>query len=200
MKHKQPEIILASGSPRRKTLFETIGMPFSVIPSGIDESYDENLTPQQVVELLARKKVEAKAKDHPKAFIVGCDTMVWHNNTLIGKPIDEADALRILSTLSGTKHSIFTGLAVYSPLTKKIISEVGESEVTMKSLTEKEMKDYIATGESADKAGAYSIEGSSQQFIENVDGSLDVVLGLSVSRTKALLIESGLKIPKLHIL
>ena len=186
-------IILASGSPRRRELLSQIGLEFTVITSEADE-HTSIKEPARYVEYLSSVKAEAvhdmlqnvlTDKDNDiKAgsyVIIGADTIVSHKEHILTKPVDEADAYRILKELSGDCHQVYTGVTLlYGDGSSKSFSN--RTDVYCYELTDKEIHDYITTGEPMDKAGAYGIQGSFAAFIKGIDGDYNNVVGLPVSR------------------
>ena len=172
------EIILASQSPRRRELLERMGIRnFRVVSADIDEREEEQLPPEQLVCRLALRKAEAVAEKAPKgAVIIAADTVVSLDGTVLGKPGDKLEAFKMLSTLSGNRHQVYTGLCVIWDGDKRTEYEV--TDVTFRELGEKEIEDYIATGEPMDKAGAYGIQDQAAIFVEAMDGDYYNVMGL----------------------
>ena len=164
------EIILASQSPRRRELLERMGIRnFRVVSADIDEREEEQLPPEQLVCRLALRKAEAVAEKAPKgAVIIAADTVVSLDGTVLGKPGDKLEAFKMLSTLSGNRHQVYTGLCVIWDGDKRTEYEV--TDVTFRELGEKEIEDYIATGEPMDKAGAYGIQGYGALLVERIEG------------------------------
>ena len=172
-------LYLASKSPRRRELIAKLDIPFEVCPANADESLPEGIAPMAAVELLARRKCEAGAKGKaPEDFVVGADTLVFLEGEPLGKPIDADDAFRMLMRLSGTVHSVCTGVAVWHD--GVILSSARETLVTFRSLTEKEVLRYVKTGEPMDKAGAYGIQGKGGKLVASYKGGFDNVIGLPV--------------------
>ena len=179
------EVILASKSPRRRELLGHITENFRVLVREVDESLPDGVHPREGVELLAVKKGEAVAKEHPSAVVISSDTLVELDGAALGKPCDEDDAARILRILSGVTHNVHTGVAVH--YRGKVYSGVASSGVTFKPLTDVEIREYINTGEPMDKAGAYGIQGLGGKFVLQYDGDFDTIMGLSVSLTRELI-------------
>lgn len=172
------KIILASGSPRRKALMEKIGLPFEIDPADIDERAFEEKSAKKSAEVLAIKKAEEVAERHPNSLIIGSDLVVAYEDQQIGKPIDAADAKKILQLLRGKKHQVMTGVAVLNTENGKMASAVDTADITMKNYSDKEIDDYIATGEPMDKGGAYACQGLGEKLIEKLSGDIEVVIGL----------------------
>jgi len=185
------EIILASGSPRRKELMEIMGLPFTVLTSSADESVEEGLPPYFVVEQLSLLKASCVAKDVQKtereALVIGADTVVVFENNIVTKPKDAMDAKRILSMLSGKWHSVLTGVTVMHTKTAKSETFYTESRVHFLPLTEAQIEAYVNTGEPLDKAGAYGIQGKGGLFIDKIDGDYFNIVGLPISKLNTVL-------------
>lgn len=173
-------LILASKSPRRKELLSLITTDFEIIPAQGEENADPALSPDMFVQELAKQKALEIAASHPDDIVIGSDTVVAVNGEILGKPKDSGDAYRMLSLLSGTSHSVFTGAAVVK--NGEIHSFTEETKVKFFPLSEKEIKDYIATGEPFDKAGAYGIQDIGALLVEGIDGDYYNVMGLPVGR------------------
>ena len=171
------EVILASQSPRRQELLQRLVPSFSVQPADIDESMNPEMTPEQAVCDLARRKAQAIAQSHPLSLVIAADTSVVCD-TIFGKPEDEADAARMLRSLSGRAHQVMTAVSVAGDGREK--TEVSVTDVHFRPMSETEIADYIATGEPMDKAGAYGIQGYGSLFIERIEGDYYGVMGLPV--------------------
>ena len=187
-------IILASASPRRRELLEKLGIPELLIrPAQGEEHMPETDDPAQIVRALSRQKAEEVAYiSQPGDVIVAADTIVWLSGEALGKPKDEADAKAMLRRLSGRTHSVFTGVCVISG--DQIISEAEESLVRFRSLTEKEIASYVASGEPMDKAGAYGAQGLAGLFVERIEGSFSNVMGLPLCRLGNMLKKVGVEL------
>ncbi len=180
MKGFEIMLILASKSPRRKELLSLITTDFEIIPAQGEENADPALSPDMFVQELAKQKALEIAASRPDDIVIGSDTVVAVNGEILGKPKDSGDAYRMLSLLSGTSHSVFTGAAIVK--NGEIHSFTEETKVKFFSLSEKEIKDYIATGEPFDKAGAYGIQDIGALLVEGIDGDYYNVMGLPVGR------------------
>jgi septum formation protein len=201
------QIILASGSPRRKELLEQMGMEFEVCPAQGEEHITTEVPREAVVELSRQKAEEVAAgmlgwiergcpfpgKNQPGGataplddmLVIGADTVVVYQNKILGKPEDEADAARMLSMLSGNTHEVYTGVTlVFIDKTGRTgeYSFYEKTNVTVYPMTEREIADYIATGDSQDKAGAYGIQGHFAVHIKQIEGDYYNVVGLPVGR------------------
>lgn len=173
-------LILASKSPRRKELLSFITTGFEINPAVGEENADPALSPDMFVQELAKQKALEIAASHPDDIVIGSDTVVAAKGEILGKPADADDAYRMLSMLSGTSHSVFTGVAVVK--NGEIHSFTEETKVKFFNLSEKEIEDYIATGEPFDKAGAYGIQELGALLVEGIDGDYYNVMGLPVGR------------------
>ncbi|MBP2633263.1 MAG: Septum formation protein Maf [Firmicutes bacterium] len=186
-------IILASSSPRRKELLTQIGCNFKVVPSEAEEDNSKALPPEQIV----INNAVAKAKDVADKLtgndvIIGADTIVVMQGEVYGKPINLADAKRMLSSLSGNVHTVYTGIAVIKNHT--IWREFEKTAVKLSELTSEEIDQYIATGEPMDKAGGYAIQGIATIFIEEIHGCYTNVVGLPLNKLANLCKKAGIKL------
>lgn len=171
------QIILASGSPRRKELLQYIVPEFDVIPSDIEEIASG--TPAEQVVKLAKDKATDIAAKHPDAIVIGSDTLVAIGDTIFGKPASKRDAAEMLGELSGETHQVYTGVAVICG--QHTETAYGVTDVTFNKMTPDEIDKYIATGEPMDKAGAYGIQAYGGKFIQKIDGCYFNVMGLPQS-------------------
>ncbi|MBQ6002347.1 MAG: septum formation inhibitor Maf [Synergistaceae bacterium] len=178
-------MILCSGSPRRKSLLESIGVKFETYRPEVDEAYNPPETPAEYCLRLARKKCEAGALKYPDDVIISADTIVVIDGKILGKPSDREDAVRMLASLSGREHTVITGLAVYSG--GIIHSEAVNTLVKFRPLTKAEIISYVNTGESDDKAGGYAIQGKGSLLIEGIRGDYYNVMGLPLCTLYAIL-------------
>jgi septum formation protein len=184
-------VVLASQSPRRRELLTLVGIAHEVRPADIDESYLPGETPRAHAERLARGKAEKIAKELPDAVTVGSDTIVVVDGDVLGKPADEAEAVRMLRRLSGRAHRVIT--AVAASWNGTLRSDVEEVDVTFRVLTDAEIAAYVATREPMDKAGAYGIQGFGATIVTRIDGDYFAVMGLPVNRLVRLLETMGLR-------
>ena len=183
MIRKKTKIILASNSPRRKKLLKQLNLNFEILRIEIDESVKDGEKPIRLVKRLANEKLE-KAKEKVKeGIIITADTIVVLNGKVINKPVDGKDAERILKSLSGKTHAVFTGFAVYNLKIGKKILDYEKTFVTFRKMTLKEIKDYIATGSPMDKAGAYGIQDDfGAVFVKKINGCYYNVVGLPLMK------------------
>ncbi len=173
------QIVLASASPRRKEIFSMFGLSPEICVSSVDETYDEGLSPDEVVKTLSHKKGEAVAEKFPDAMVVSADTVVAFKGDVLGKPRDERDAVNMLKNLSGSTHDVWTGYTVF--YNGKSVTRAVLTKVCFKSLTESEILSYVKTGEPLDKAGSYGAQGKASVFVEKIDGDFFNVVGFPLS-------------------
>lgn len=174
-------IILASGSPRRRELLGLIVPEYECVVSGCEEFVPEGTPAERVPALLAEQKAAAVMKMHPDDTVIGSDTVVVLDGEIFGKPKDEADAERMLKTLSGRKHFVYTGVAVAE---KGVLrSFVQKTEVEFYPLSDETIEKYIVTGEPMDKAGAYGIQGKGSVLVKGIVGDYFNVMGFPVAET-----------------
>ena len=178
------EIILASASPRRKSLLENIGVKFGVVIADCDETISSDLLPHEAVMILSLKKAAAASLHFEKQnkIIIGADTVVVLDGEVLTKPKDEDDAYLMLKKLSGKTHSVMTGISVMRTTDSKCETVFEETKVSFKEMTDEEIRSYIKTKEPLDKAGSYGIQGIGSMFIEKIEGDYFNVVGLPVSR------------------
>jgi len=201
-------LVLASASPRRQELLHNAGIAFIAEPADVDETPRAGEPASVCAERLAREKALKLSRKHPQALVLGADTVVVVDEEILNKPVDADDALRMLSLLSGRVHQVITGVCLVKPVAGEqfasvsrpspaggrsfayevLISEQRElriaSEttlVTMEKISEQEIREYIATGEPMDKAGAYAIQGRASRWIPRIEGDYSNVVGLPVA-------------------
>lgn len=174
-----PKIILASASPRRAEILQTIGWPFDALAVRIDESRREDEGAANYVQRLAREKAETAAARTVGLNVVGADTTVVIDDQILEKPIDANDARRMLALLSGHWHKVLTGIAVVDRRSETRVA-YQETEVKFATMSDDEIEWYVAGGEPMDKAGAYAIQGQGARFIEGIRGDYFNVVGLPV--------------------
>ena len=189
-------IVLASGSPRRQELLQRIGITdFDVRVPEADETYPPGLSPQEVVTTISRKKADAAALlCTPEEIVITADTMVFLDDQRLGKPTDEADALRMLTDLQGRHHTVCTGVTVRQG--SHSVTECETTEVRFRSASQEELLAYIATKEPMDKAGSYGIQGKGALLVEEIHGDFFNVMGLPVLRLSRILEQFGVSLLK----
>ncbi len=176
------KIILASASPRRQELLRYITPEFEVKPADVDETLPEGVPAEESAEFLAVRKAVYVAQLCPESVVIGSDTVVIAEGEILGKPADEADAERMLKMLSGKVHKVVTGVCI--AYGKKTFSFSEATDVKFYKLTDEEIREYIATGDPMDKAGAYGIQSDGCVLVEKIDGDFFAVMGLPVARLK----------------
>lgn len=178
MKH----IVLASGSPRRRELLSQIGLDYEVVTSDADENIKE-MEPEDYVRELASAKAQSVLEgymDNNDIIVIGADTIVYHKGSILTKPKDEEDAFRILKSLSGEVHQVYTGVNLCS--LHKNVSFYEKTDVWVYDMTDEQIREYISTGEPMDKAGAYGIQGRFAAYIKGIEGDYNNVVGLPVAK------------------
>jgi nucleoside triphosphate pyrophosphatase len=186
-----PRVILASQSPRRRELLDLIGIAHEVRPADIDETLLPGEQPSAYAERLAREKAAAIAQQEPDAIVIGSDTIVVVDGDVLGKPLDDAEAKRMLRRLADRSHVVMTAVAVaWRGETRSAVEQVG---VDFHPLTDVEIDAYVATREPMDKAGAYGIQGYGAAIVARVDGDYFAVMGLPVQRVVRMLRELGVR-------
>lgn len=178
----QRPLVLASKSPRRRALFELIGLTFLVDPADVDEDVPDGLPPVQVAEKIAQEKATATAKRHASAIVVGADTIVVLDEQVLGKPANADDAERMLRSLSGRTHDVYTGFAILGMPENRLVTAVECTKVHFRTLGEAEIREYVATGHPLDKAGAYGIQDQSAVFVDRIEGCFYNVMGFPLAR------------------
>ena len=184
-----PRFLLASQSPRRKELLARAGYAFEVIVSAVDETLPQGATPGEAVELLARRKAKAVSDQYPGAVVLGCDTVVALEGLILGKPADESEAKAMLRRLSGSTHTVFSGVCVTDGTRETVFHSA--TDVTFYPLSDDTIAAYVATGEPMDKAGAYGIQGIGCVLVERISGDYSNVVGLPLSESVHVLASFG---------
>ncbi len=212
-------LVLASASPRRQELLRNAGISFIVQPADIDETPRTAEAPREYAERLAREKALAVWRLRQQDVVLGADTIVVADEMILGKPVDAVDAARMLRLLSGRAHRVITGVCVVEavaggqlPVTKVAVAQADSRRssyeilttenrelrtgsettlVTMNELSDEEIREYVATGEPMDKAGAYAIQGMASRWIPRIEGDYSNVVGLPVALVYAMLRERG---------
>jgi septum formation protein len=180
MPERETKIILASSSPRRADLLETIGVSFELAPSQIHERPHTDEAPADYIIRLARAKVIDVARKHEAGLVIGADTIVVLDGKILGKPQDDEDAERMLRQLSGRWHAVMTGVALLDVATRREVADYDKTLVRFAQLTDREVEWYIKTGEPMDKAGAYGIQARGAMFVDEIAGNYHNVVGLPI--------------------
>jgi septum formation protein len=191
-------LILASSSPRRQELIRTFQLPVRIEVSHVDESYAPLTAPAEIVEALALRKanavVNSNIAESLDGIVIGSDTIVVFNNQILNKPVDDEDALRMLSMLQGHTHQVFSGVACIDLRSGKQMIQHRMTEVTMRELSVEQICRYIASGEPKDKAGAYAIQGIGATLVDSIHGCYFNVVGLPLSLLSSMLNELGVDV------
>ena len=176
------KIILASASPRRKSLMDVLGVEYEIKVSNCEEKIDYSKSVSDIVVSLSyQKAMDVSKKVDNNCIIIGADTVVSYENEILGKPKDTEDAIRMLSILSDKTHFVYTGFTIIDNRTKTIITDYEKTNVKFRKLSKKEIIDYVNSGEPMDKAGAYSIQGMvSSSFVCEISGDYNNVVGLPI--------------------
>ena len=184
------QVILASASPRRLALLQQIGIEATVCPADFDEVSGSAVQAEDVVLANAAGKCQAVVKIKGDSLpVIAADTVVVAEGVILGKPQDAEDAVVMLKQLSGKTHKVLTGIAV--SYAGEMLAEVCETKVVFRDLTDEEIKNYVATGEPLDKAGAYGIQGKGAVLVEKIDGCYNNVVGLPLTRMQLILAKLG---------
>jgi len=187
----ETQLVLASASPRRRELLGMTGIPFTVDAPEVDETC--SLGARDAVQELSLRKARAAWALHPGCIILASDTLVAVDDVPLGKPRDEEDAFRMLRSLSGRWHQVYTGVCVMDKHGHPYV-DVDATDVRFGHMTDREIRAYIATGEPMDKAGAYAVQGIAGLWVEELRGSSSNVIGLPLALTRRLLQKAGLNV------
>lgn len=195
MKHT---LILASSSPRRRELIQSLRLPVQIHPSEAGETIEPGLSPAEIVEILSLRKAQAVADQcgtgQNGSIVVGSDTIVVLHGKVLGKPQNRQDARSMLNLLQGRTHEVYSGVACIQLGTERSRTAHRSTSVTMKPLTLERIERYIETGEPMDKAGAYAIQGIGATLIEEIHGDYFTVVGLPLSLLSDMLGELGVNV------
>lgn len=187
--YQEMRIVLASASPRRAELLERAGIAFDVDPADVDEREHAGEDARAYVTRVAREKAAAVAKRHPGRVVLAADTTVVLDGAILAKPVDRADAARMVRALAGRDHEVLTAVALARDGNTR--DHVESTRVTVAPMTEEEVAWYVASGEADDKAGAYGIQGLFSRFVPKIEGSYSNVVGLPVAAVCAMLADSA---------
>lgn len=205
-------LLLASGSPRRKELLAQIGVVFSVCPMDIDETQYPEETPEEYVKRLSLEKAQAALALNPEAVVVGADTSVVLNGKVLGKPESDAQAKSMLRLLSGRTHQVITGVALIRHQGTEQDNQQGNQKdnghqiqnavvttvVSFLPISDEQIDQYVATKEPEDKAGSYGIQGKAAVFVERIEGSYSNVVGLPLEKIAQMLRQFDIPIWQLN--
>ncbi|TXK84745.1 septum formation protein Maf [Paenibacillus sp. N3.4] len=191
-------LILASSSPRRQELIQTLGLPYIIRVSDADETVEGKITAAELVEVLSLRKAstvrDMLQTDEAHGIIIGSDTVVVFQNEVLGKPVDEKDAFRMLQALQGNTHQVYSGVACVDAATGKQAIAHRVTHVKMKPMSDEQILRYIATGEPKDKAGSYGIQGIGTTLVESIEGDYFTVVGLPLSLLSDLLLQFEIQV------
>jgi len=176
------ELILASASPRRSELLSLCGLKFKVCAANIDEKTFSHETLEEAIRRLSLEKAEIISAEFPSAFVLGADTDVVIDNEILGKPQDEAQAVKMLKLLSGRQHEVIGAFSLVCHAQQLVITQSSITKVYFRTLSQSEIEQYVATKEPFGKAGAYAIQGLAMPFIEKIEGSYPNVVGLDIPK------------------
>ena len=187
-------IVLASSSPRRRQLMNEVGMEFEVITSQAEEFVEAEENASHLVVRLAELKARDVAGRVSECTVIGADTVVVLDDLILGKPVDETDAVRMLGMLSGRTHTVYTGVCVINADTGYETSSFATTQVTFRSLRDDQIFIYVKTGEPIDKAGSYAIQGRGTLLIDRIEGEYTNVVGLPMGLLSDLLCKHGIEL------
>lgn len=188
-------IILASTSPRRRELLALLGIVFEVVPPTVEEIPSPGLSPREQAKQFALDKALSIARRRPDDLVLGSDTVIEIDGTLVGKPQDLDEAETMLCQLRGRTHQVHTGIALIHETAYVTVVRVETALVRMTAFTDQELGRYLETKESLGKAGAYSIQGEGARFIEKIEGDYPTIVGLPLRQTADLLEQQGVVMP-----
>ena len=186
------DIVLASGSPRRRELLETLGLTFTVCPAKGEENAPSGIGPAKTVEALSLAKAQEVRQLYPDSLIIAADTIVWSDGEILGKPKTPEEAAKMLTSLSGAEHEVYTGVTVIYD--DKMLCQSECTKVCFRELEESEIASYVESGEPMDKAGAYGIQGKAALMVRRLEGDYFNVMGLPLCRLGQMLKAIGVKI------
>jgi len=180
-------IVLASQSPRRKELLSLLGIPFTIVPPIVDETPWSQEKPEEYVVRIAREKGMEVASRIAPSIVVSADTIVTVDETILGKPLDEPDAVRMLSLLSGRRHFVLTAICIINSIKHETLEGLDTTEVWLDPLSREQILDYIRRENVMDKAGAYAIQGYASVYIPKIEGNYFNVMGFPLPLVHRLL-------------
>jgi septum formation protein len=188
-------LILASSSPRRRQLLSLLGVPFVIKARAVDETSLPGEAPSEMVLRISRTKATAMPDIGPDELVIAADTTVVLEGQVLGKPASASEAIQMLSRLRGRPHLVYTGLALWHPASRRMIFELGQSQVWMRTYSEEEIARYVASGDPLDKAGAYAIQDPGFEPVSRVDGCWLNVMGLPLCHLRRGLARAGVVVP-----
>jgi septum formation protein len=189
------KLILASTSPARKKLMLEAGLNFQITPPGVDEDalvfQMKPSTPKDLTQLLANAKARAVIKDHPESLVIGCDSALWFDGEILGKPLESAVAIARWKRMRGQSGELFSGHCVIDTKTNQVSQRVTSTKVFFAELTDQQIERYVRTREPLQVAGAFTIDGMGGAFIERIEGDYHTVVGLSLVALRKMIEELG---------
>ena len=188
-------LILASTSPRRREILALLGLPFDVIQPDFEETLSSLRSIEEEVIEFAVGKAQSVARQNLQAIVIGSDTMISLDRAKIGKPRDLSDARAMLGKLAGRTHFIYTSVAIIDGFGGSGLKVIEKVNVRMRDFSDAAVEDYLACGESLDKAGAYSIQGEGRQLIASIDGDYLAAVGLPLKALADYLTDRGIAVP-----
>ena len=189
------KLILASTSPRRREILALLGLPFDIIQPDFEEMLSSQCSIEEEVMEFATGKATSVARRHPEAIVIGSDTMISLDHEKIGKPRDLPDARAMLNKLAGRTHSIYTGVRIIDGSVGPGLTALEKVTVKMRDFSDAKIQDYLACGESLDKAGSYSIQGKGRELIASIEGDYLAAVGLPLKSIADYLKERGIAVP-----
>lgn len=188
-------LVLASGSPRRRQLLSLLGLPFVIKAAGVDEQPLDGESPIELVTRVSQAKARAVSDVRPDELVVAADTIVVLDGRVLGKPVDPADAVRMLQDLRGRAHLVYSGVSVWHPASDRLVYELAESQVWMRAYSDAEIERYVESGDPMDKAGAYGIQHAGFDPVARVEGCWLSVMGLPLCHLQRALEACGIPVP-----
>jgi len=186
-------LILASTSERRREILNLLGLPFQVVAPLYEEETLAELSPYEEVTSFSKEKAKSVAHRFADSLILGSDTLIEYQGRKIGKPKDPADAREILKILRGASHDILTGVAIYNTQDASFHTNVEIVQVKMRRYSDREIEEYVASGEPMEKAGAYALQGKGRELIEKLEGDYLAAVGLALKPIASYLIRHGMQ-------
>ncbi len=189
-------LILASTSPRRREILALLGLPFEVIAPNFEERVSDQAPIEEEVVSFALGKARSVASENPRSTVIGSDTMILLEGVKIGKPGDTDGARRMLRSLAGRRHEIYTGVAIIDGAGAASAALIERVSIQMRPFGEREIERYLAQGESLDKAGAYSIQGEGRELIATMEGDYLAAVGLPLKPIARYFVSRGLPVSR----
>jgi septum formation protein len=189
------KLILASSSPRRRDILRQIGLDYEPVDISVDETIESGVSPEKLALDIAKRKAIAASALSGDAAVIAADTIVvLEDGTVLGKPQDGSEAVRMLERLQGVKHTVITAIALLNGNDGKLVAAYDKADVTFLPMSAGEIEWYVSTGEPLDKAGAYGLQEKGMMFVQKIEGSPSSVIGLPVHLLYQLFKKAGLDI------